>query len=243
MTKLTYEYINSVAKTYSSRKDFKMLDTTVYEVACRKGYLPTVTSHMPSRAWTVTKLTAEALKYESKTAFNTGSKSAYESARRQGILDSICTHMTPLKLFRTKKEMQEVAALYTSRSDFKKLEPNVYSSACRAGYLSAICAHMPTHKTFDPLMPSMLYYFKIDNVYKVGVTNADIPRRYYKRDRDKISNLHTWHMSTGSEALQWEKAIIALNVNYRYTGATPFTDGTGTTECFTCDVLNLGDKI
>mgnify|MGYP006899621681 CR=1 FL=1 len=85
-------------------------------------------------------------------------------------------------------------------------------------------------------IPAILYFFKIKNTYKIGVTNGTLEKRYNKTDRLQMSEITTWYFPTGREAYEYEQNIIKLHSNYKYTGVTPFTDGTLTTECFTINI-------
>ena len=89
---------------------------------------------------------------------------------------------------------------------------------------------------FSRHLPAILYYFKICNVWKVGVTNKTINTRYNSRDCENITDIITWEFSTGAEAYKYEQLILKSNSAFRYNGVTPFTDGTLTTECFTEDI-------
>jgi len=91
--------------------------------------------------------------------------------------------------------------------------------------------------------PTMLYYFKIKNVWKVGITSRIFTERYNITDLQSITNLHTWNFSTGEEAYKYEQRIIHKYSEYAYTGSTPFTDGTGITECFTVDVYKFEKEV
>lgn len=86
---------------------------------------------------------------------------------------------------------------------------------------------------FSKSLPATLYYFKIKGIYKVGITNRTVEERYNKEDYSNISELTTWTFPTGEEAHKYEQQIIKLNEKHAYSGPTPFTDGTNTTECFT----------
>ena len=95
---------------------------------------------------------------------------------------------------------------------------------------------------FDLEAPAILYFFKIGNIYKVGVTNNKVETRYIARDYIKFSNILTWECTTGQEAYDREQYLINYYKQYAYTGPTPFTDGTKTTECFTEDIYKLWEK-
>jgi len=91
--------------------------------------------------------------------------------------------------------------------------------------------------------PSILYYFKItfENkiLYKIGITNRTITQRYNSYDRSRIKVISETYFELGQLALNEEKMIKNEFKHLLYHGDTPFTDGTGTTEVFTVDVLGL----
>jgi len=90
--------------------------------------------------------------------------------------------------------------------------------------------------------PTILYYFKIKDVWKIGITTKSVAERYNKQDTFGISNIITWQFATGLEAYTYEQSIVSKYSKYAYTGTTPFTDGTGTTECFTVDIYKLHNQ-
>jgi hypothetical protein len=100
-----------------------------------------------------------------------------------------------------------------------------------------LCVTQAKHRRYIEL-PTKLYYFKIDNVYKIGITTKTLKQRY-SVDYERIADVITWEFPNGYEALAYEQSIIAKYSKYRYKGETPFKDGTGTTECFTEDIYKL----
>ena len=84
-----------------------------------------------------------------------------------------------------------------------------------------------------------LYYFKIENIYKIGITGNSLHARYPKRDLDRMSEIRTWKGLSGADAVKREQAIVENYKKYKYTGITPFLSDTGTTECFTEDVYKI----
>lgn len=91
---------------------------------------------------------------------------------------------------------------------------------------------------FDKNAPAILYYFKIKNVWKIGITNRTVEERH-KQDMENISNIMTWRFDKGSDAMKYEKDILEKNKEYAYVGPTPFIGNTGITECFAIDIYKL----
>ena len=92
---------------------------------------------------------------------------------------------------------------------------------------------------FNKAKPAILYYFKIKNCYKIGVTNRMLESRYNSIDMANISELQVWNFENGEEAFNYEQSILKLFKEFKYTKDTPFTDGTSTSECFNCDIYNI----
>lgn len=57
-----------------------------------------------------------------------------------------------------------------------------------------------------------------------------------------MKGIRTWEFSTGKAARDYERFILDQFKQYKYLGETPFTDGTGTTECFNCDIFKVKPK-
>ena len=95
---------------------------------------------------------------------------------------------------------------------------------------------------FDEIAPATLYYVKIEiegaPLYKIGITNRDMGQRFHK-DRQKVTVIFAREYESGREAKDAETAILDEFCYALYAGATPFSDGTGTSEVFEFDVLGL----
>jgi len=86
---------------------------------------------------------------------------------------------------------------------------------------------------------TVLYYIKIDNLYKIGVTlfktdiESSLKKRFSKRFKD-IEILQTEIFKDGSEAFRLEQSIINENWNVRYNGDKILDSGN--TELFIEDI-------
>ena len=96
-----------------------------------------------------------------------------------------------------------------------------------------------TQYGFDMTKPAVVYYFKIKNVYKIGITNGTIEKRYNVEDRNNMSELTAKYFETGAAAYEYEQSMLKLFNEYAYRGPTPFTNGTKSTECFTVDIYKI----
>ena len=78
------------------------------------------------------------------------------------------------------------------------------------GYGCSRCGVVKSNKRFHHI-PTTLYYFKIKDCWKVGITVFDVKTRYNTVDHSNISDLTTWKFSSGKEAYEYEQNIISLN--------------------------------
>lgn len=96
---------------------------------------------------------------------------------------------------------------------------------------------------FNPSKPGLLYYLAVatddDNtLYKIGITNLTVEKRFPTLDLARIRIVKTWQFEVGRDAA--EREIEILNQFYwaRYHGKEVLV-GAGNTELFTHDVLSL----
>ena len=141
-------------------------------------------------------------------------------------------------------DIKAEALKYSTRTAFKKNNYAAYQASHKQNTIDEVCLHMKiSGKRFQPMKPAILYYFSITinntQVWKIGITNYTIEDRYYRRDVDRMENITIWNFKLGSEALYQESLIKKLYKKYLYIGETPFTDGTKTTECFYCDIMDI----
>lgn len=86
--------------------------------------------------------------------------------------------------------------------------------------------------------PAILYYIKIGEYYKIGITNRTVRKRF-ELDRDKsIKILSETEFNTGIEAKEAEKEILSLYADKRVY-VPGFLKSGGNTELFTEDILGL----
>lgn len=94
---------------------------------------------------------------------------------------------------------------------------------------------------FKTALPGLLYYLKIDTgseiLYKVGITNNSIDKRFTVRDRSLITILHQVWYRNGQEAYNEEQRILKQYKEFKYIGADVLSSGN--TELFTTNVLSL----
>ncbi len=95
---------------------------------------------------------------------------------------------------------------------------------------------------FNTNKPALLYYLKVntDNypLYKIGVTNYTVKKRFSSNDLQKITTLQTFIYSLGADALREEKRILGKFKSYKY-GGKKILDSGGNSELFIKDILAL----
>ena len=96
---------------------------------------------------------------------------------------------------------------------------------------------------FNPSEPGLLYYIavttdEIDTLYKIGITNTSVERRFPGPDLARIRVVKTWHFAVGRDAAEREAEILCEFAGDRYYGPDILV-GAGNTELFTRDVLVL----
>jgi hypothetical protein len=95
---------------------------------------------------------------------------------------------------------------------------------------------------FNPSKPAVVYYLRVanpagGNLYKIGVTNTSVKKRFRPQDQPLITEIRTWKYKKGIDALTHESAVLKRFDQYRYKGPAILTNGN--TEIFINDVLDL----
>ena len=242
MPKWTHNEAIKESLKYSNKEEFFKNSNGAYSYVLKHKLQTQAFSHMidPRIKWNKETINDAAIQYIYISDFKKYDYGAYQAAHKLNIFDKVSSHMNRKNKDYTFDELQDEAKKYKYRGEFKKKSYGAYQSAYRKDILDAICIHMKiSNKRFSLLKESILYYFKIDNLWKIGITNYTLEERYYKRDRDKFKDIKIFKYQTGAEARAIEKQIINEFKKYKYDGDTPFSDGTKTAECFTVDVLNI----
>lgn len=96
---------------------------------------------------------------------------------------------------------------------------------------------------FDQTKPALLYYLavmtdKSETLYKIGITNLNVQKRFPNVDLARIRVIKTWSYENGGEAAKREIAILQEFSDDLYTGVDVLI-GAGNTELFVRDVLML----
>jgi len=96
---------------------------------------------------------------------------------------------------------------------------------------------------FNPSEPGMLYYIAVatddgDTLYKIGITNLSVERRFPRPDLARIRIVKTWRFAVGRIAAEREVEILSQFARDRYYGPDLLVSA-GNTELFTRDVLRL----
>lgn len=143
---------------------------------------------------------------------------------------------------------------YTSRINFKVLEPYINSHTlithqCDKGHSWKAspnnilrgrgCPYCSKHG-FKLDIPAILYYIKIGEYYKVGVTNRTVKQRFEEDSASKtIIILDQKHFGKGSEALEAEQKILETYKEHRV-NVKNYLNSKGNTELFSINILPFG---
>jgi len=96
---------------------------------------------------------------------------------------------------------------------------------------------------FDQTKSGMLYYLAVKTdcgrtLYKIGITNLSVKRRFPVLDRLRIRVIKTWNYDIGKDAAERELEILTQYASYKYLGPDVLS-GSGNTELFVTDILSL----
>ena len=96
---------------------------------------------------------------------------------------------------------------------------------------------------FNPSLPGLLYYIAIttdddQTLYKIGITNLSVEKRFPAADRARIRIVKSWHFGSGKKASDLEREILIEFEQFKYRGPKVLV-GAGNEELFSEDVLNL----
>jgi len=96
---------------------------------------------------------------------------------------------------------------------------------------------------FQPDKPAILYYIRVETfdanpLYKIGVTNRTLRKRFPRDFDNKITILETVKFEVGAEAFKMEQEVLKEYEQYRYDGPD-ILNSNGNDELFTLDVLGL----
>ncbi len=96
---------------------------------------------------------------------------------------------------------------------------------------------------FDQTKPALLYYLAVRTdkdvvLYKIGITNLTVKKRFPASDLARIRLIKTWAFEKGSEAAERELEVLREFMDDRYAGDDVLI-GAGNTELFIRDVLGL----
>jgi len=187
--KISDKDIHTEALKYDSRGEFQKESNSYYFLAYERKILDEVCSHMGKirTTWNNESAINEALKYKTLKDFSINSASAYQYVLRNNIKEEACYHFP--KQFRwTIEEVNKEALKYTYRNDFQKNSLGAYKWAYKNKKLDEVCSHMKNRKitprgrfTYEG-RNTILYYIKVNNVYKIGITIHE----QYKNTRDSI---------------------------------------------------------
>jgi hypothetical protein len=99
---------------------------------------------------------------------------------------------------------------------------------------------------FDQTKPGVLYYLAVltdnnETLYKIGITNLSVERRFPNADLARIRTIRTWSFDEGRLAAKRELEILKEYSDDLYIGPDILV-GSGNTELFIRDVLQLDSE-
>ena len=100
---------------------------------------------------------------------------------------------------------------------------------------------------FDQTKPATLYYLAVltdsnETLYKIGITNLSVHKRFPNADLERIRTLKTWQFDYGLDAAEEEIRILREFEDDQYIGPDVLV-GAGNTELFVRDVLGLENEV
>ena len=82
-----------------------------------------------------------------------------------------------------------------------------------------------------------LYYFKVDNYYKIGITTTNVKKRYSNvKEYNSFENINEWFFQDGTVAYKLEKYFLKKFESMKAKNIKVLKKG-GNTELFTDDIL------
>ena len=86
---------------------------------------------------------------------------------------------------------------------------------------------------------TILYFIRINDLYKIGLTRKSVASRYYKELQEgyDIEVIFTVTYNNGAEAFKEEQRILKEYSNFRYRGEKMLING-GDSELFTINIFN-----
>lgn len=172
-----------------------------------------------------------------------------------------CGYKTRI-LKKTKTTEQYIRELYSVHGDNYYLVGDYHGAKTKTTHICTGCSETwdglpdnllhgrgcPTcsESGFDPNAPAICYYLRVSSpvygeLYKIGITNKSVEKRFRNDDLEKITTVKTWSFDVGGDARDKEREILAQHAEHRYTGEPVLTNGN--TEMFTRDILELDHNL
>ena len=171
-----------------------------------------------------------------------------ESRTKKVIKSSLKTGQYYLKKFREVHRMKYIYDL----SNYKSCKDYTFITCPEhGGFKQRISAHANGQGCpfcnigkgqFDTTKTATLYYlhFKGVDIYKIGITNRTLNKRFSKTELDSCSVVWV-HECKGDEALRLEKKVLQQFSIYKYDGEQIIVSGN--TELFTKNILPTKEEL
>ena len=192
-------------------------------------------------------------KFNSTTEFRIKEPIAYRIANKRfgkEFLNNICKHMkNPSKLKTTEEFKSQIPKDYTLVSDYINSHTYVHliHNTCGTNFKvrpyhllnGSGCTYCSGSGGFSQEKPAILYLVKLKDlqnnlVYKIGITNLSVEKRYSKSERNKFISITTYQFEDGKLCYDTEQYFLKKYTMYRYQGIKLLKKGN--TEILTHDI-------
>jgi hypothetical protein len=163
-----------------------------------------------------------------------------------------------LRTLTTQEFIEKAKKVHGDRYDYSKVEYKSSHEKVEIGcsehgsFWQSPANHAREYKTgcpgcaesgFDQTKPGILYYVAVmkddgGTLYKIGITNLSVQRRFLNLDLDRMRIVKIWNFPIGRSAAEREAEILSQFTWDRYLGPEILVSA-GNTELFTRDVLGL----
>lgn len=192
--------------------------------------------------------------FKSTTDFRVNEPEAYRIANKRfgkNFLQEICKNMhNPSKRKTTEEFKVELPTEYTLLSQYTNSHTNVLvkHNVCGTEFeakpyhlLNGVCG-CPLCKQsggYSMDKPGILYLIQLktknnEYVWKIGITNLSVNKRYRKWERNKFIRVHTYHFEDGRLCYDLEQHLLDKYKDYKYSG--PPLLKSGNTEIITHNI-------
>jgi len=252
--KYSDEYLITETNKYKTKKEFREDNPSLYDAVYRRKLFEK-TDIKGQNEWTLDKLLNISRKYKTLMEFKRKESKAYNACKSLNLYKEVTKHLIRKTKNITIEDCLTKALSYNHRSDFQKDYPSHYRYIRLNNLQSKAYSHMFRKQVVSRTLETyrndrtILYYIKINNVYKVGIykhylknTEKNILRRYTSHKLAKnvtIEIIDYKIYEDGYYAALYEQEILRMYKDKKYLGEKFITENGksgGETECFVEDI-------